>query len=98
MNPVVVFIILFVINIPMYAFFAWIMFDDLRKAGGSIGAGLFKALSLLISLRLFAYVLADQDEDNAMFNFLVVFVASGLLLYGEFRALWTWWPSLFGKA
>ena len=91
---IIVFISVLILNIPIYAFFAWIMFDNLRNAKESIFVGLIKTMSMLISFRLFAYLLSDEDDDNSMFNIIVVLAASAMLIFFECWGIVTLWPSL----
>lgn len=43
LSPLALIGILIVLNIPVYALLAWIMFDDLRENGKSVLLGLLKS-------------------------------------------------------
>lgn len=92
--PIVVFVGVLIINIPVYVFFAWIMFDDLRENKGSMLGGFLKTMSLVLSFRLFTRLLSEEDDDNSMFNMIVVLVASALVVFFECWGIVTLWPSL----
>ena len=87
-------IILSVLSLPLLGLLAWIMFDDLRSSGESIVLGLVKALALLLSRKLFFFVDSEHEDDGAMINLIVIFVAYALIIFGEYAAIAAWWPNL----
>ena len=96
LSPLVVIAILIVVSAPVFVFFAWILFDDLRDSKESMLLGLLKAAAVIVSFRLFARILATDDDDYSMFN-MIVLLGCALLLFGEYSALKAWWPSLISK-
>lgn len=94
LHPFTVIAILAFISLPAFGLFCWIMFDDIRNSTGSIFAGIAKVLLMLVSLRLFAFFL-QQDDDNSMLNVGVALVSYVMLIVGEYYLLTKIWPTLF---
>lgn len=82
-----------IINIPLFGFITWLMFDDIRESADSVFLGMLKSLSALLSMWIFFAFLLD-DGDNSMLKSLVVLGACILIIVGEVALFQRLFPSI----
>ncbi len=73
-----------VLNIPVYLFIGWLVFDSKEGAAVTFFETIVAILKLIFIPRIVRVLTGDDDEDAlGLFPIALFFFACGLIVYGE---------------
>lgn len=85
--------LLIVLNIPLYLFIGWLVFDTGSDAADTFWDTTVAILKSIFIPRIIRVLMEDDDEDGGwgIVPIAGYFVACGLITYGEFRLIEKLW-------
>lgn len=83
---------LIVVNLPIFLFLAWIVFDTKDKAADTFFETIVALLKIILMPRIVRVLMDDNDDSGALgiVPIGIFFIACGLIVYGEHWLLTTY--------
>jgi len=84
-------LVLAIVNIPVYLFIAWLIFDSKDKATETFVETIVAVLQIIFVPKIVRYLFGMDDEGAwGLLPIAAFFVACGLIVYGEYWLIKQW--------
>lgn len=91
MDPFFWILLLIVLNIPIFVFLLWLVFDNVRNAKGDFLWGVFKTILCVFSLGSLAELFVE-DDDSSFVNSVIVLFVYAVVIGGEYWLITQYLP------